>query len=454
MLVVLPATVIVTTLLSLAATWRGGIDYLPTLGWLMLMLLPYCIEYPLFDPVTRDLQGSIITGIAALFCALDAGSARVREAMAGRGERTKPERRVAVALFATFAILAVLHLSKAPSIPLLDVLKSDLDPGSLLELRNGFSRYLEVSPVEKYLFNSAPFVLGAPAAIMLIGSGTLLPAVCAALLIGVYTVLSSAKVPLTLFGAMLLLGSVLRLAPRMRRLAIRLAMVGGVVLLTGLAILSGSFQSDGLLSGIREKLTRPQAALHLGDYVRAREPHKEEAQLPLAHAADYLLYRVIFTPVEVSSRWYEYFNRYPAKEARIERFITDSKSGERMHPAQLIGIEQYHSRFPGKYPVETYAYASFDADAYARWGLRGVVITLLLYAGMRLSIAAVDPEHSAAGGALYVPGVVLLSALPATASLQAIIAAHGFPLLIVLGLVINWRTIGRVWQARHPAMGC
>lgn len=464
MIVFLPAAVFVAAGFALAAIWRGTVECLPSLGWLSLMAIPYCVEYSLLDPATRDVQGAIILVVTLSLCALDIVAARVREGVAAFAkpiESTRALHSVAAALFAAFVALAGLHLSKTSSIPLIDLLKSDLDPAALLELRNAFSRYLEASAVEKYLFNSAPFVLGAPAVIMLVAAGAYLPATAAALIVALYTVLSSAKVPLTLFAAMTALGALLNLAPRFRRRAVRSAMAGAVALLGGLAVLSANFQSDGLLSDLGDKLARsPQSTFHLGDYVRARDSAADRAALPFAHAADYLLYRVIFTPVEVSSRWYEYFNRYPPERAGLERFITDSKSGDRIHPAQLIGIEQYHSRFPEKYPVETYAYASFDADAYARWGLSGLLVVLVLYAVLRLSIAVVDPPTSAAGGAFYAPGLVLLAALPATASMQAIVAAHGFPFLILLALVINRRTIVGLfgaleqrWRTRRATRG-
>lgn len=127
--------------------------------------------------------------------------------------------------------------------------------------------------------------------------------------------------------------------------------------------------------------------------------------------------------------------------SRDGRYITDPETGAQIHPAQLIGIKEFHARFPEKYPIETYAYASFDADAYARWGLPGLIFVALLYSGMRLSLAVVDPANSAASGAFYAAGIILLAGLPATASMQSILIAHGFPLLVLLALAINRRSI-------------
>lgn len=158
-------------------------------------------------------------------------------------------------------------------------------------------------------------MFGAPSVLILIVAGAPFTASLAAALIALYTVLSSAKVPFTLFAS--LLGALLTLRPQSRRLAIRAVTVGVFVFLSGLSILSASFQNEGLLSGLAEKLTRQTVqSNHLGDYVRARESRDEGSTLPLAHAADYVLYRVVFTPLEVSSRWYEYFHEHPLQQRR------------------------------------------------------------------------------------------------------------------------------------------
>lgn len=412
------------------------------------MALPYSLEYQLLDPASRDLQGGIIVAVAIAFFSADLASGKfealLRTIRCDVSAYRSRQRRSAIALAICFIVAAGVHLSQVQSIPIFHLSELGQTPSALLDLRNEFSRYLDVSPFQKYLINSAPFVFGAPSIHLLLAAGSPIPAGLLAAGVAVYTTLSSAKVPFTILASAVVISALLIRGGQNKRLAIKSALVAVLIVLAAFAVLSGRVQSGGLLQDFSKKVsTPPTTSFHLGDYVRDRLAETEERSTRIAHFADYFLYRVIFTPVEVSSRWYEYFHDHPVTERRLERLIPHPDTGVPIHPAQLIGIEVYHQRFPNKYPLETFAYASFDADAFSRWGAGGLLLAILAIVALRLALAASDNENTASAGAFKVSGLVLLASLPATASVQSIIIAHGFPLLILFATTTNahWRSI-------------
>jgi len=415
------------------------------------MALPYSFEYQLLDPSSRNLQGAIIGAVALVFFAADMashkleGSLRLLQCNASAyGSR---QRRAAAALATCFIVAAGVHLSQVQSIPLFHVSELGETPSTLLGLRNEFSRYLDVSPLQKYLINSAPFVFGAPSIHLLLVAGSPIAAGLLAAVVAVYTTLSSAKVPFTILASAVVLSVLLIRSGHHKRHAIRSALIAVLIALSAFAVLSGRVQSGGLLQDLGSKLSAPSTtSFHLGDYVRDRAAETEARSTKVAHLADYFLYRVIFTPAEVSSRWYEYFHDHPIAERRLERLVPHPETGVPIHPAQLIGIEVYHQRFPDKYPIETFAYASFDADAFSRWGGGGLALALLAIVVLRLALTLADDQNTASAGAFKVSGLVLLASLPATASVQSIIIAHGFPLLILFATATNvrWKAIASV----------
>ncbi len=148
----------------------------------------------------------------------------------------------------------------------------------------------------------------------------------------------------------------------------------------------------------------------------------------------YLLYRIWLTPADVSIRWYQFFTKNNPQLGLVSIF------DRRVSPSNIVGKWIYNSKFPKKYLPYIHAYASFDADAYARGGILFVCFTTLLLGWFRISIQHLKkiPEF---GCELYAIGLSALCILPFQSSLQAFFIAHGIILLFAISffLIVKWK---------------
>jgi hypothetical protein len=138
-------------------------------------------------------------------------------------------------------------------------------------------------------------------------------------------------------------------------------------------------------------------------------------------------------PAEVSYRWYQYFS----SEQRLG--LTGLSPSERsvvdfVHPAQHVSTWALGRRFPDKYPESGRAYASIDADAFARFGPPGLFLGSLLVAASRLLIGfSCRKSYSLS---LRAVGLAMLSVIPAVGSLGALWISQGLLLVIALAFFL------------------
>lgn len=130
----------------------------------------------------------------------------------------------------------------------------------------------------------------------------------------------------------------------------------------------------------------------------------------------YVTYRLIFVPWEVRSKWYEFFSVHP----KVGLFPND-------HPANLVGYNEFYLKHPESFTPLAKAYASFDADAFGRFGYTGVLVSCLLVIafGGLLFLLRVDPTLWG------MPWIHMALSLP-QASVQAWLGAQGALLWILI----------------------
>ena len=149
---------------------------------------------------------------------------------------------------------------------------------------------------------------------------------------------------------------------------------------------------------------------------------------PMAGYLDRLAYRAFFTPADVSIRWYQYFS-LPERRLGIASIVR--RPTDEGRPSRVIGHWAYRDRFSTLYLDSVNAYASLDADAYARAGLPATLAAGVILAGLRTSLLALQAGCTDAR-ICYGVGIGLLLLLPVQASLQAIVVVHGLGVLVVL----------------------
>jgi hypothetical protein len=156
----------------------------------------------------------------------------------------------------------------------------------------------------------------------------------------------------------------------------------------------------------------------------------EARQMPRALTAfmEASVYRALFTPADVSIRWYQYFSM---SERRLGLASVALRPSNQSVPSRVVGEWAFRDRFPKLYLDSANAYASLDADAYARGGLWAACLGGVILAGVRASLIALQAK-SADARICYGVGIGLLFLLPAQASLQAILVIHGLGVLVTL----------------------
>lgn len=141
---------------------------------------------------------------------------------------------------------------------------------------------------------------------------------------------------------------------------------------------------------------------------------------------DEIGYRIFLTPSDVSSWWYRYYTEHPHRKfgSLINRELKNQ-------PSNIIGKIAYFDRFPKSYLESVSAYSSVDADAYSfGWPIvwiSGIVLFIMRF----LSVLALNSDKflDKSMGALLFGGLILF---PFTSSIQAILIAQGFSLLVIL----------------------
>lgn len=231
------------------------------------------------------------------------------------------------------------------------------------------------------------------------------------------------------------------------RLYVTLA-VGAVIFVACVA--TGPLEKGTVLSGLRTKFETPQymdtnRPYLIGDYARAQS---NTTGLPedcgasyVCRKTNYLVYRILLTPAEVSGRWYEYFALYPPGKIQFGRRIHDSRSGEVKHPALAVADWAFIEPFPREFTANlAYAYASIDADAFGRYGVWGVALVLLMYALIRLVSVVCHDMQAPTRGVYYLIVTALLAMLPSSASIQAMALPQGLaPVLGIMVLLYVWK---------------
>jgi hypothetical protein len=181
----------------------------------------------------------------------------------------------------------------------------------------------------------------------------------------------------------------------------------------------------------------PRSVLTIGDRSRLKPRRSNLESTFTAGPLDYVVYRAFLGPTDVSSRWYQYFPVRSGGFLGWEGIAPGTRGPTFVHPAKRVGNWAYRERFPEWYLESIHAYASIDADAYARFGTKGIVAAglLLLLCRWLLKLLTLDDPLMRS---LYAAGLVMLALLPSMASLQAVLLANGLAVVILLMIVVRW----------------
>lgn len=435
-------TISLTCFLVLQAYRRKHLlEAFPSISWCLFMQLPFLLISSGFDPEIAKIQSIGIVLIATAFLLADGAMLVSRKAntcqTASDMSQVKPA--FSLSLMSLVFLLPIYHASEAGDLPVLNLWFGQTSLKENAMNREAFGKLLEVPPIIKYSFNWVLSLFGPILIALLLRQNRPVIAGITFVWICIYALLSTANQPLILFvvftgfatvglysnwlKAFLRLGWMFAIAAIaiigvVRTLEItRYHNETGLVSASYAEYQSRSFPSDGLRN------------LTIGDGYRL---HRTEREAGVMKVIDYLVYRTMLTPVEVSQHWYTYFGVISCNPRGIGELIGLRGDGV-SHAANRVGLWAYHQRFPDQYGTSNSSYASVDADAYAFGGLFTVALCGFLLGVIRF--VGGWAGRMVMGG---VPGRVVAAQLglfSISASLQAMLVAQGLVLLVALILV-------------------
>lgn len=433
-------------------------EFAPSIGWVSLMLLPLAFQYGDLHETGRALQLTLVSGIAA--CLFLADVLCFNKAIKRRpGMARSPAMPWLVLTGLGFLLPVATHLFLMPKIPLVAVLfDKDATENALTLLRLNSTKLLAVPPIINYTFNWAMVVFAPIHIVVALFVGRWRQAVLGLVLASLYAAATLARLPLVLLLATCVVASCVMPGPVRRHLCAGLV---GLVLLgfgfIGVLFASGSLVHLKSASGhapspaITQMMPDdPRRALTYGDNFRFEPDPAEMPRSKLQTMLEYVVYRAWLTPSDVSNRWYQYFIYVQKEPLGLRNFYPAPRDAATQSPSRAVGLWAYRARFPHKYWDTISAYASFDADAFARGGVLGVAVALVLLVLARVGAAYLLTAHPV-GLASY--GVLLsaLAILPSSASLQAIFGANG--LFIVLMILLGIRLLENPGKGKTAIAG-
>lgn len=415
---------------------------LPSFAWALLMIIPFIVEY-LITKNVFTLQGVIILLFGIGILAADMVARRISVGKNSEELMSYPlpalHKNITVsaayALLLIFLISSVAHIVLISDIPFLAYLTGHSST-EVLHMRNSFSRGMDIHPIIKYIFNFDIFVFGLPAFGLMLMIRHYPMAFILFLWILFYAVSGAAKMPLLI--SLFIIGVIsIRFIPgSWRKHVMRFALVSLISMISFTVYMdkqSTHSMFGSAISGKEKNCNNTdEVCYHIGDYYRLLQTTDHDLRSAYEWYPAYFVYRVFFTPVEVSARWYEYFSQHPIQEFKLQRHVKNHETGEYEHPANIIGKAYFKKMFPAHYSDDSYAYASIDADAYARYGWVGVLIALAALMIARLIPVIFSDRQLPTHGIYSLIAVTLLTFIPANGSLQALLVSHGLILVLVI----------------------
>jgi hypothetical protein len=142
---------------------------------------------------------------------------------------------------------------------------------------------------------------------------------------------------------------------------------------------------------------------------------------------DYLRYRTLLDPIEVSNRWYIYYSNSDSKRS----FISTLTLKENPKASAIIGRWAYYERFPLLYSGFLNANASIDAESYS-FGSLGWFLIIFILVVLRLCVGVLLASKNFIFQCLGLAAISHLAFLTFQAGPFAIVFAQG---LLIIPLV-------------------
>jgi len=336
-----------------------------------------------------------------------------------------------------FFIIAFYHILHIKEIPIIDIISNwNIAKKELLIKRELSSKLLDVPLVMKYLFSCATSVFLPIALLLLIKQNKRYSFILISLFGIFYALITTAKTPIVIVLIIIVLFFLVQIKTINIMKSCIVIIITLIIALRLYFVLSSEMQNINFLNAkyIQNHLSvpseDPRNNITMGDYIRFYHTDNVEYKL-----YSYIIYRVFLVPSEVSNRWYQYYPNINGSYEGIIDYFPGQRNKDYIHPSRKIGVWAYHERSPNYFLKTANAYSSVDADIYARLGIIGIILISILLIGLRIVIKKLFLINNF-GLILNVIAIAQISFFLPSASLPAILVAHGLSFVLLL-MVIN-----------------
>lgn len=411
------------------------LDVAPTLSWALLMQIPFVLQSKFYNPESALTQSF---GIFIMGCAIAVGDcySLVHKNKAQYHSTSFNIQPLLVVCVIGLIFFPLYHLSHIESIPFFDRLWGNFGSKEIAERRELFGKNLDVNVFYKYAFQWVSTVFGPLAFSLLVIQKKYIFALAVCVWVILYSVLSTARLPVLLFLIFSALGIAHTIPSRVRKI------IGVIIFVCCVSFLFMCLQRMGEInSWYAENRLSNHAIAKFYEGPVAKDPLR---QLTLndvervdgviirgdfSPTVNFLIYRIFLSPADVSNHWYTFYGQVAKEKRTAWDLVMTPKSGE-LRAANMVGRWAYYERFPSNYLETISAFSSIDADAYSFGGL--IYVLLVGFAYLLIRVYAVRLGAHALGRFMSPIMTGYFIIFLAQSSLQAILVAQGLFVLIII----------------------
>jgi hypothetical protein len=411
------------------------LDIAPTFAWALLMQAPFILQSGFYNSEPAQMQSYGIFIMSFLIISGDCYSLFHKNYIQHQNTIVNIKPLLVVCILGLI-FFPLYHLSHIESTPFFDRLLGDFELNEIAQKREMFGKNLNVNIFYKYTFQWVYTVFGPIAFTLLMIQKKYIFALAVCIWVVIYSVLSTAKLPILLFLIFSALG-ISQIIPAILR-----KIIGATVFIIGAVFLFVSIERTGeinswyvenrlsnlVITNFNETLAAkdPLRQLTLNDVERVDGVKIEGAYSP---EVNFFIYRIFLSPADVSNHWYTFYEHVATEKRSAWDLIKPPKVGE-LRASNLVGRWAYYERFPHKYLETISAYGSIDADAYSFGGLICVLLVGFIYLALRIYTIRLGAHAIGKFLSPIMTGYFVI--FLAQSSLQAILVAQGLLMLIVI----------------------
>lgn len=400
-------------------------NFLPSLSWTMFMYIPYLYSKPYFLNKTDQLIG--IISILLFLLIGDILSTRLQKNKNKTYDFDFEHFSDKYLIFSTLILIVtpLVHFVIVSNVPIYSLIFEHKPLSALVESRYEFNRAIPYWFA--ILSNYINYLIGPIVLILTAAKRKYVRFVFIFLWLFIYTIASGAKATLVTYSFTLIAIGINTVWKKYKRI-----LSLGILSIFLLTLLSGLLLGNLAISKADSCPLPTGATLSPANILRSCP---DERLISINPLIDTLGYRVFLTPVEVSHNWYSYFSQ------NEKRNISDVLERENDKKASNIIANQFYAKFwPDRYASTTNANTSVDSDSFSIGGKSFIFFIGLMLLVIRLIISSNNSFNNPTLIILECVGIAILTVLPFSASIQAILIPNGLGIVIFVILIIKLRS--------------